>query len=71
VIGHRLDDVVQWIMLPVGDRAAGWVRSHAQWLGVKHACHLRIGRTALGVRQIVLVRLGRVWLILVREIARD
>jgi hypothetical protein len=39
-------------------------------LGVKHACHLRIGGTALGVRQIALVRLGFAWLILVRKIAR-
>jgi hypothetical protein len=38
---------------------------------VKHARHLRIGRTVLGVPQIALVRLGSVWLILVRKIARD
>jgi hypothetical protein len=39
-------------------------------LGVKYACHLRIGRTALAVRQIMLV-LGSVWLILMRKIAWD
>src|SRR5262245_40793000 len=46
-------------MLPIGDRAAGWIRSHAKGFGPEYACHLRIGRRTLGNRKIVLLRVGR------------
>src|SRR6267142_6843097 len=70
-MGHGLDDVVQWLMFPVGDAGTRGIQSHVKWCGPQHACHLHIGRTPLGAWQIALVRLGCVWLIFLRKIAQD
>jgi hypothetical protein len=59
VMGHGLDDVVQWFMFPVGNRATGIVQSHVDWFGMKHACHLHVGGTPIGNRHVALAGLGR------------
>ncbi len=69
VMGHGLDDVVQWLMFPVGDSGAGGVQSHVKWRGPEHARHLRIGRTPVGNRYVALARFRRGRQIL-RNIAR-
>ena len=37
MVRHGLDYVVQRIMPPVSDAAAGWIQSHAERLGSEHA----------------------------------
>jgi hypothetical protein len=69
-MGHGLDDVVQWFMLPVGDRGTGRIQSHAKRCGPEHTGHLLIGRTPIGDRQVAPAPLGRDWQIL-RRIVRD
>jgi hypothetical protein len=71
VVAHGLDDVVQWVMFPVGDPATRGVQCHTKWCGSEHTRHLRIGKTAFCHRQVALVRLGSVWQIVLRTVAQD
>ena len=52
VMGHGLDDVVQWFVFPVGDAATGGIQRHAKRCGPEHTGHFHIGRTPIGSRQV-------------------
>jgi len=53
------DDVVQRVMLPVGDSGAGGIQSHVKWRGPEHPRHFCTGGRALGMSRSDLARLRR------------
>ncbi|MGY3287612.1 hypothetical protein ACVWWP_000679 [Bradyrhizobium sp. LM3.6] len=79
VIGHRLDNVVQRLVFPIGDGAALGIGGHAKRLRLEDARHLQIGGAPLARRIVVWLQIWlqvrlhvrRGWQTFVRGIAHE